>query len=183
MALSPAEAQSALKDIEKTENRAAASQHGRMAAPHLIIWGVIWAIGYLIGAIRPGISWIWIPLIIGGVIGSYIQDRRVSAGKVSGFSWRYGASFAVIFVFIFALMAIMRPTEVNQIGAFYPLVIGLYYTFAGIWTKGWRMLPLGLAMMALTVTGYFFLPDYFLYWMAAVGGGGLILGGLWMRSV
>lgn len=183
MALSAAEAQSTLKDIEKTENRAAASQQGRFAAPHLMIWGVVWAIGYLVGAISPKMSWIWIPLVIGGVIASFIQDRRVSAGKVSGFGWRYGASFAVIFVFIFALMAIMRPTEMNQIGAFYPLVIGLYYAFMGIWTKGWRMLPLGLLLMALTIGGYYFLPEYFLYWMAAVGGGGLILGGLWMRSV
>ena len=52
----------------------------------------------------------------------------------------------------------------------------------GLWTRGWRMLPLGLALIALTTLGYFMLPNHFLYWMAGVGGGGLILGGLWLRS-
>jgi hypothetical protein len=44
-------------------------------------------------------------------------------------------------------------------------------------------LPLGLALIGFTALGYFAMPQQFLYWMAAVGGGGLILGGLWMRSV
>jgi hypothetical protein len=180
--ITAAEAKSALKDIEKTENRAAASQHGRFAAPHLMIWGVVWGIGYLAGAIDVSTNWIWAPLSIGGVLASYLIDRRINRGAVKGFSWRYGASFVAIMVFVVALFSIMRPREYNQIAAFYPLVIGLYYAFMGIWTKGWRMLPLGVALIILTIVGYYFLPEYFLYWMAAVGGGGLILGGLWLRS-
>ena len=38
------------------------------------------------------------------------------------------------------------------------------------------------ALIGLTTLGYFMLPEYFRYWMAAVGGGGLIVGGLWMRN-
>jgi hypothetical protein len=178
-----AEAKSTLRDIEKTENRAAASQLGRGAAPHLIVWGVVWTIGYLAGAIDVRTNWIWIPLTLSGVAASYLIDRRLNRGAIKGFSWRYAASFVAIGVFIAALFSILRPREYNQIAAFYPLVIGLYYAFMGIWTKGWRMLPLGAALIILTVVGYYFLPDHYLYWMAAVGGGGLILGGLWMRSV
>jgi hypothetical protein len=178
------EAKSALKDIEKTENRAAASQHARFAAPHLIIWGVLWAIGYTVNDLAPGYSWIWSLITIVGVASSFLVDKREAAGRVKGFNWRYLVSAAAIFVFIFALFAVMRPRDYNQVGAFFPLVIGLYYTFIGVWTKGgWRMLPLGLALMALTIGGYYFLPEHFLLWMAAVGGGGLILGGLWLRSV
>jgi hypothetical protein len=188
MALSQAEAQSTLKDIEKTENRAAASQHGRFAAPHLISWGVVWIIGYLATALAPQFAWMWFPLVIGGVVSSYLIDRfavrgRTGSSGTSGMGWRYGASFVAIFIFIFALFSILQPREMNQISAFYPLVIGLYYTFMGIWTRGWRMLPLGVALTALTIAGYYLLPDYFNYWMAAVGGGGLVLGGLWLRSV
>ena len=43
-------------------------------------------------------------------------------------------------------------------------------------------MPLGLALIGLTALGYFVMPEYFRYWMAAVGGGGLIVGGLWMRN-
>jgi hypothetical protein len=184
MALSPAEAQSTLKDIEKTESRAAASQHGRAAAPFLIMWGIIWAIGYSVTESAPEISWIWLLLVVGGVIGSVILGVRQSRAYARGgeFGWRYFGSFALIAVLVGALAAIMPPLSVNQVSAFFPLIIGLFYSFIGMWTKGWRMLPLGLALIALTVIGYYYLPDVFLYWMAAVGGGGLILGGLWMRS-
>jgi hypothetical protein len=183
MALSTAEAQSALKDIEKTENRTAASQHGRTSAPYLIMWGVIWSIGYSVTAATPQLSWIWLTLIVGGIIGSVIlgmlQSRTYGRGE---FGWRYFGSFVLIGVFFAVLGSIMSPLDYNQLSAFFPLVIGLFYSFIGIWTKGWRMLPLGLALIGLTALGYFAMPQQFLYWMAAVGGGGLILGGLWMRS-
>ena len=185
MALSAAEAQSALKDIEKTENRTAASQHGRASAPFLIMWGIIWVIGYAVTASMPQLSWIWLTLIVGGIIGSVVlgvlQSRAYGRGGESG--WKYFGSFALISVFVAVLGSVMGPLDYNQISAFFPLVVGLFYCFVGIWTKGWRMLPLGLALIALTTLGYYAMPQQFLYWMAGVGGGGLILGGLWMRSV
>ena len=76
----------------------------------------------------------------------------------------------------------MSPLDYNQMSALIPLAVGVYYAFIGIWTKAWRMMPLGLALIGLTALGYFMIPGHFLYWMAAVGGGGLILGGLWMRT-
>ncbi len=85
MSLSPAEAQSALKDIEKTENRTAASQHARVSAPYLIMWGVIWAIGYAVTAAASRLSWIWLTLIVGGTVGSVIlgmmQARTFGRGR------------------------------------------------------------------------------------------------------
>ena len=185
MALTPAEAQSALKDIEKTENRTAASQHGRATAPYLIMWGIIWVIGYAVTASSPQLSWIWPTLIIGGIIGSIIQSVLQSRtfGRGREFGWRYFGSFTVIGVFFVAFASVMPPYTYNQMSAIFPLVIGVFYCFIGIWTKGWRMLPLGLALIGLTTLGYFVAPGHFLYWMAVVGGGGLILGGLWMRSV
>ena len=41
---------------------------------------------------------------------------------------------------------------------------------------------IGLGITVLTLIGYFFVGGFaFLLWMAVVNGGGLILGGLWMR--
>ena len=185
MALSTAEAQSTLKDIEKTENRTAASQHGRASAPYLIMWGIVWAIGYGVTASMPQLSWIWLTLIAGGIIGSIVLSVLQSRAYRRGgeFGWRYFGSFATIAVFLSVLATIMPPLDNNQVSALFPLIVGLFYSFIGIWTKGWHMLPLGLALIGLTALGYFAMPQQFLYWMAAVGGGGLILGGLWMRSV
>lgn len=183
MSLSPAEAQTALRDIEKTENRTAASQHARGTAPFLIMWGLIWAVGYTVTATAPSLSWVWLGLIVIGVAGSFFLSRKrdtEAGGK--RFSMQYFASFGAIGIFLTALMSIVQPLDYNQVSAVFPLMIGMFYSFIGIWTKGWRMLPLGLALIGLTTLGYFALPQYFVYWMAGVGGGGLILGGLWLRT-
>lgn len=184
MSLSPAEAQSALRDIEKTENRTAASQHARASAPYLIMWGIIWAIGYTLTAAAPQFSWVWMALILAGITGSVVlsmgQSRTMGRGRE--FGWRYFASFGAIGAFLAVLLSIVQPLDFNQSNAVFPLVIGVFYAFIGIWTKGWRMLPLGFALIGLTALGYFVLPQNFAYWMAGVGGGGLILGGLWLRT-
>ena len=57
----------------------------------------------------------------------------------------------------------------------------LIYCIAGLWF-GPAFIAIGLGITVLTLIGYFFVTGFaFLLWMAAVNGGGLILGGLWMR--
>jgi fatty acid desaturase len=184
VSLTPAEAQSALKDIEKTENRTAASQHARASAPFLIMWGVIWAVGYTTTAAGPHLSWVWLVLILAGVAGSFLisihQQRTMGRGREHGA--RYFASFGVIGLFVMALGSIMQPLTIQQVSAIFPLIVGMFYALIGLWTKGWRMLPLGVALLGLTALGFFVMHDQFVYWMAAVGGGGLVLGGLWLRT-
>ena len=67
-------------------------------------------------------------------------------------------------------------------GAFWPLYFMMFYCIAGLWF-GTIFIVIGLAMTALTLVGYFFVGAAFLLWMAVVNGGGLILGGLWMRRI
>ncbi len=69
-----------------------------------------------------------------------------------------------------------------QFGAFFPILVGLYYALIGIWTRGVRMIVLSVALGVLTLFGFFHIQHDFELWMAGVGGGGLILGGLWLRS-
>src|SRR5690349_23150089 len=139
------------------------------------MWGIIWAIGYTDTASMPQLSWIWLTLIVGGIIGSVIlsmlQSRKMGRGRE--FGWRYFGSFGAMGIFLTALFSILQPLDYYQVSAVFPLVIGVFYCFIGIWTKGWRMLPLGLALIGLTVLGYFAFHQYFIYWMAGVGGGGL----------
>jgi hypothetical protein len=48
---------------------------------------------------------------------------------------------------------------------------------------GTRYVVSGIAVAALTLAGFFLLKQHFLLWMAAVGGGAMILAGLWLRRV
>ena len=106
----------------------------------------------------------------------------MKAGRGESFGLRFGGTFVAVVLFIGALFAIMPPHTDAQVAAFFPILVALFYLLIGVWTEGARMIVLGLAVGALTLFGFFYLAPYFALWMAVVGGGGLILGGFWLRS-
>jgi hypothetical protein len=183
MPLSPTEAADTLRDISKTEQRSSTAYGYRTAAPHLILWGVVWAIGY--GTTAAKLRWdpLWPLLVLSGSLGSFWIGWRMSRGRPKkAFDWRFGATFAAIVLFISAVFVVMPPRTDAQIGAFFPILVAFYYALIGIWTRGARMLIAGALLAILTLIGFLYLQNQFALWMTVVGGGGLILGGLWLRS-
>lgn len=64
---------------------------------------------------------------------------------------------------------------------FWPVDIMLFHMMAGV-RFGRAFLVIGVTIIALTPIGFDVIPGLtLLLWMAAVNGGGLTLGGLWMR--
>lgn len=183
MPVSQAEAAEALKDISQTERRSSTAYGYTKAAPHLILWGPIWLIGY--GAPSLGINWDYLfPLLSAlGVIGSFWIGPRKRAKSHRNADWRIWATALAIFLYIAALFAIMPPRDQMQVGAFFPILVSLFYVLLGIWARAPRMAVLGVAIAALSLIGFFFLRPWFGPLMAIVGGGGLLLGGFWLRSV
>jgi hypothetical protein len=183
MPISHAEAQDTLRDIART-GRASATTYGyRHASPHLFIWGVVWILGYGLSYLRPEFGATWPALVIAGTAASFWVGWKSRPQGSKSYDWRYAATALAAYVFITAIFAIMPPRTAMQAGAFFPILIALLYSLVGIWTRGARMLVAGIVLAALTLGGYFLLPQYFIPWMAVVGGGGLILGGFWLRSV
>jgi hypothetical protein len=182
MPLSREQAQDALRDVERASRRSTAAYGYRMAWPHLILWGVVWMIGYGTMAAKLRWDWLWPVLSLTGTVGSFWLGWSMSRAKSTGFDGRYGATFLAIFFFVTALFVILPPTSDAQFGAFFPILVALYYALIGIWTRGVRMLVAGFALAALTLLGFLYLRQSFELWMTVVGGGGLILGGLWLRS-
>jgi hypothetical protein len=84
-------------------------------------------------------------------------------------------------VFVSGTFAVMQPHDPRQPAAFFPLLVAAGYGIMGA-LGATRMLSIAAAIAALTLGGFFSLGGLFLPWMAAVGGGGLILGGLWLRQ-
>jgi len=183
MPLSPNEAADALRDISQTESRSAAAYGNHMASPHMILWGLIWIGeygGYYLYPQRPLIFPI---LSLVGVVGSFVIGARMQRSKPARFSWRYFATFVAFLAFVSALFAIIPPTRSAQIGAFFPLLVAFAYTLMGIWRNMPRIGIVGISIGVLTLIGYFYLQQYYLFWFALVGGGALILGGLWLRRI
>ena len=177
------QAAESLHEIEHAGRRSATAYGYQKASPHLILWGVIWMAGYSMSYARPQWSALWPVLVLLGLAGDFAIGRRAGTSGSRTYGWRFAASALALFLFFVAMFAIMPPKSGMQVGAFVPIFVALCYTIAGIWKSGARMVLLGLALGALTIGGYFWVSQYFLLWMAAVGGGALILGGLWLRSI
>lgn len=75
----------------------------------------------------------------------------------------------------------MQPTNVGAFLAYPGIVTGFAYIVFGLLHMP-RMALIGLALFVATLIGFFAFPDILTWWMAAAGGIGLILGGVWLRS-
>ena len=182
MGLSPQDALSALNDVEAADARARASQANRAGAPYLILWGAVWVVGYVLsGVLAPRqIGWMWLGVSLVGFAAMLLLPRRERGSRA--FRGRTIAITAgAIWAFIAATYWVMRPTEGAQYLVYPALMVGLVYTLMGS-VRRTRIMWVGMAVFALTVAGYAFLKPVLAFWLAGVGGGGLILGGLWMRQ-
>lgn len=195
MDLSPGQAAESLKEIERTQRRSAEAHEYAHASPQFILWGLIWMVGYTGSDLLPNygfvgaINWLWFALVVIGAFGSTILSRRryrdltpEAIIKARAIGFRIGMTMLVFYAFLFAVFAVLRPRNPAVSGAFIPLLVAAIYAILGIWS-GLRFLYIGIALAALTLGGWFYLSQYFLLWMAAVGGGSLILVGLWLRKV
>lgn len=181
MTLTQTEAEAALRDVKSAEQRSALLRGYQSASPHLMIWGVVWAIGYTIDYVAP--AWQnrgWIALIVLGTTAGIFASRADRSGERANVGWKFFGIFISIFLFISGSMAVMAPTDPRQVGAFIPMIVAVIYATIGVLGAP-RMIFAGGAIWALTLIGYFELPAIFSLWMAGVGGGALILGGLWLR--
>ena len=187
MSLSPDQATSVLHDIAAVENRSQRAFAYREASPHLMLWGVLWAVGYGATAVtlRHRMA-IWIATLAIGIGAGFLIGLRAAvqrdARAVARPRWRFGGIWLIGVAFIAAAFAVMWPCSPRQVGAFIPLVVAAAYAALGLWC-GIRFVLIGAILAVLTLGGFFLLPTQFALWMAAVGGGALALGGTWLRQV
>jgi hypothetical protein len=181
VALSRAEASIALQDVALAQERSATLRGYQSASPHLIIWGFAWAAGYTVTDLAP--HWAnpaWLAVTAVASAGDILAAR--ADGRRSGGRGLLIPGLCAIFaVFVVSTLVVMQPQGPRQVGAFIPLVVAAAYAVLGLMNAP-RLLVLGAGLAILTLVGFYTLPAHFLLWMAGVGGGGLILGGLWLRQ-
>jgi hypothetical protein len=187
MSISPADAESALRDVRNTDSRVRGTIAYHRVSPHLILWGAVWIVGYTSNGLLPP-AWrglAWLPLIALGALGSVILgmqvDRRAEKGGRPGETLSMIGGAITIAFFFFATYSIFRPHDALPQLALPALVTGLIYAVVGMLRMP-RMLVIGAAMIVLTFVGFLISAQYLAFWIAAVGGGGLIVSGLWLRS-
>jgi hypothetical protein len=183
MEVSLTEARDALRDVDKAAARGNQSRGYRIAAPYLILWGVIWIVGYGASAWPEAVSSgrLWLVLDVVGLLGSGVIASRERGRQGKGL-WRRFAAFATVFLFVGMTLTIMHPTEPAQYLVFPSLVLGLVYGLIGVFTLP-KFLWIAAAVSFSAMLAFYFLQPWLSLCIAITGGGGLLLGGLWMRRL
>jgi len=179
--IDPREAASALSDIDDIVSRVRQSQFYNIGSLMLIMWGALTFAGYLVTYLSPrSAGYGWIAVYVAGILGSIVISA--SAGGRLGVRRFDARMFTAFFLFIaFGIFSSwLGRFSPRQLGTFWPIYFMLFYTIAGLWV-GQALVTIGVSIIVLTLIGYFFVGDAFDLWMAFVNGGGLVLGGLWMR--
>lgn len=180
--------------ISTTKQRIA---HGP-AGPILVVWGVVWSAVFLGTHFYPHWANFFAP--IGCVIGMASMwffkgsppiETRGGLGS-QGVRIRY--AWLILCAFAFLWMLILHPQRppsasvpeavdvINRILAFFSSIGMFGYVVAGLWL-GRFWVTLGLVVTTLIVIGLFALPQWFLLWMAVVGGGSLMFSGLMIKRL
>jgi len=176
------QATAALADIDDVVQRVRQSQIYDLSSQIMMLWGVLVFAGNVATWLWPRYGgYIWIAVDIVGVAGLFaINALNYSRTRVRTFDVRMLAMFLLFFAFGFFCTHVLGYFTPRQQGTFWPIYFMLFYSIAGLWF-GYAFVVIGIAITALTLFGYFYIGEAFLLWMAFVNGGGLILGGLWMR--
>jgi len=182
MSIESREAAAALNDISEIARRVRQSTIYNLASLMLIMWGGLTFAGYLASYLWPRYAgYGWIAVYVAGIVGTIIiSPLNQARSGVRTFDLRMFAAFLLFVAFgIFSSVWLGHFTP-RQMGTFWPVYFMMVYTIAGLWV-GHAFVAIGLGIIALTLTGYFLVGNAFDLWMAFVNGGGLMLGGLWMR--
>ena len=179
------EAAQALNDIELVVSRVRQSRTYEIASQMMILWGVLVFLGNIATFASPRYGgYIWIGVNTVGALGAIaISMFRFPGAAGKGFDARLTVAFLLFFAFGLLCSKVFGHFGPREMGAFWPIYFMLLYCLAGLWF-GRAFVAIGLGITILTLIGYFFITGgAFLLWMAAANGGGLILGGLWMRRI
>jgi hypothetical protein len=185
MSISKQEATQALADVRLTRSRTVNLQNYRHFAPYMIVWGLVWLVANAITDLLPsqaGNAWLG-GVAIGSAASFWLGIRTARADdELRSDGWRWGLTFALILGFFVAVFSVLPPSSGAQTNALISLFWAFVYMLAGAWT-GWKIFAVGLAVAAATLCGYFMLESHYALWMALVGGGALLAGGLWLRRI
>jgi len=188
MVLTKDEAAAALAEIDTTTRRGGMLKGYRIGGPILMLWSVIWALGYLnMGLLPPTFwSWTWFGLDAIGAIGSVLLAQRLKGqagvggkgGRADVTSLRMLGGMGVVILFVLAVFSVLRPTDPAGYLAFPGLLVGTIYAAVGVFLAR-RYLLIGAVMFALTLIGFYAFKEYLAFWMASASAA-LFVSGVWL---
>ena len=179
-------AQESLDAIEEVMSQTRKAIASSYANPLLILWGILWVVSFTAAQFYLAYAdyIFWGMGAIGG-IGTFIIIRNsysrplVKTSTRSG--WRLFWFWILLFAYTSIWLAILAPFDGKQLNAVFSTAAMFGYVVIGLWFGSYFMIWLGLAVTAMTLTGFYFIPHYYCLWMAVTGGGAILCTGLYIR--
>ncbi|HEY3795235.1 MAG TPA: hypothetical protein VGM09_25695 [Bradyrhizobium sp.] len=176
------EASEALSDINEIAQRVRQSTIYNLASLMMVTWGVLVFAGNVSSFLLPRLGGlIWLGVYVVGIAGSSLFSAMdYPRTGIRSFDIRMLVALLLFISFGIFTGNWLGHFTPRQLGTFWAIYFMLVYTIAGLWF-GRAFVVIGVGVTVLTLIGYFLVGAWFEPWMAVVNGGGLILGGLWMR--
>lgn len=176
------QARAALDDINDVVRRVRQSQIYEISSVIITMWGVLVFAAYIANYTWPRQGYtIWtVANLIGLTLSIAIGVLKNVRSGARAFPTRSLISFLLIGVFGVFCSVVLGHFGPRQMIVFWALYGMMFYALAGLWF-GYAFIVIAACTTALTLVGYYYVGAAFLLWMAVAHGGGLVLGGLWMR--
>jgi hypothetical protein len=193
MNVSRDEATAALDHVEIAGERVRTWRWYAEASSYLVIWGCVWLVGNVatdLDARWGNIAWsVGLAFGLAATLSLTIRNARrwqrsFPASRSEGRAVGRRAAFigTAIMLWFPTLSLLAGPFEPRQGNALISITWAFIYMAMGAFV-GWRLFAIGLVTAAAIVCGYLFVQQHFFLWMGLVGGGSLIVGGLWLRKI
>ena len=147
---------------------------------------MLWIVAGAVSALSPenaGIGWLGVDIV--GFAGTgvliAVQSRQYGEGSGRNGLFRWIATVTVLVAFAALTLSIFAPVSNVDVLTFIALLAAATYVIAGCWTAG-RYAVVGVMLAAVAIGLFHRAPGLVPVIVPLVGGGTLILGGLWMRS-
>lgn len=173
----------ALREADATAVRSATAARYEQASYNLLTWGGVWIAVNIAGLMKAPFGTILFPafMLLGAAISIGFSLRRANPMARRAQLTRTAFTTAAILLFVIGVVVISPTGSLVQVEAMACLATGAAYIVAGA-AIGRRLAAIGVAQMAGAIVGWLYAREQFFLWMAVFGGGGLILGGLWLRK-
>ncbi len=170
-----------LKVIRQMMERTRRSAGG-FAGQHLVLWGIVWFVGFLGNQYLPPdrLGWFWLVLTsVGGTGSAWIGIRLGRRQGVRSPLWRpIVIGMAGLLVYVTLMITLFDLTTTRDVALLIVLIVALAYFQVGLFFR-WTISVVGVALAALATGAAILLPDHFFLVMAFLSGGLLVGSGLW----
>ena len=179
MGITQEEALASLEAVKQVNRHLRRSISGGAAPYYLLLWGIVWFVGFIADQFLPPsiAGWIWMGMGVTVGLLSAILGARFHAKVRTPITRRISLLWLAIFAFGALWIWVAQPLERNQVSIMVVTVVMFGYVVMGLWFGG-ILTWVGLGVTALALIGYFFLPEWFSLWMAFLGGGTLFFSGV-----